>query len=291
MKPLVSIIMPAYNAARYIKETIESVLTQSYSNWEMIIVDDGSTDNIAEIIKEYSEKDARIQYIYQTNKGQSSARNRGIKEAQGKYIAFLDADDLFLPAKLEEQVKFLENNSECGVSYCKIYHFLNDNKQQLFYNPQPNYSGDIFERVLTQNFINPLAVVLRKEVLDKYGAFKEDWRRVDEQYLWVKLSFNKVKFYYLDKVLAYYRVHRQSLSNQAQYLVETSEKYLELIDLVEKWKNDDNFTQKALLPLRKKIKKNLYWGKLMVGGGLVSKILLVLYNLRMRLKVKKISNF
>ena len=281
--------MPAYNAAKYIKETIESVLSQSYSDWELIIIDDGSTDNTLVIVKQYATSNAQIRYIYQENKGQSFARNRGIEEAKGKYIAFLDADDLFLPTKLEKQIKFLENNPECGVSYCKIYHFFEDNKQKLFYNSQPHYSGDIFEKVLAQNFVNPLAVVLRKEILDKYGAFKEDWRRVDEQYLWVKLAFSGVKFCYLDNPLAYYRVHSQSLSNQAQYILETSEKYLELIDLVEKWKNDDNFIQRVLLPLRKKIKNNLYWGKLMTGRGLVSEILLSLYNLRMRLRFKRVK--
>src|SRR5690554_6000603 len=107
--PLVSVITPSYNSLSFIKETINSVRIQSYSNWEMIIVDDNSKDNSAHVIKEYTKNDQRIKIISLTqNGGAARARNIAIKESKGDYIAFLDSDDLWLPSKLEEQVAFMQ---------------------------------------------------------------------------------------------------------------------------------------------------------------------------------------
>ena len=108
---LVSVITPSYNSSPFIKETIESVQAQSYSNWEMIIVDDKSKDDSVHIIKQYIEKDTRIKLITLTqNAGAARARNIALKEAQGDYIAFLDADDLWKPLKIEKQLQFLKDN-------------------------------------------------------------------------------------------------------------------------------------------------------------------------------------
>lgn len=104
MKPgLVSIITPCYNGAKYIGETIDSVISQTYPDWEMIIVDDGSKDNSAQIVREYAEKDSRITLVQQENAGSAAARNNGIRRAEGQYIALLDADDLWHPDFLEKQ--------------------------------------------------------------------------------------------------------------------------------------------------------------------------------------------
>lgn len=113
---LVSVIMPTYNCARFIRESIDSVLAQTYTNWELIIVDDCSTDETDTIVSNYTDK--RIYYIRNSqNKGAALTRNRAIKEAKGRYIAFLDADDLWLPEKLEKQVAFMEKNN-----YAFTYH-------------------------------------------------------------------------------------------------------------------------------------------------------------------------
>lgn len=284
--PLVSIIIPAFNAEKYIKETIKSALSQTYKNIEVIIVDDGSKDKTKNIVQ--SIQDPRLNYFYQNNKGQSAARNAGIKIAKGEYIAFLDADDLFLPKKIEKQVNFLEDNPDCGVCYCKIYHFFDDRNDKLFYNPTPNYSGFIFDKLLENSVVNPLAAVLRKEYLDKYGGFNDDWRRCDEQYLWLKLAFNKVKFCYLDEVLAYYRINKSSLSNQAVYLKETYEKFLELLNIVELWLGSNERKKYPFDELKKSATKKLFIGKLMAKGNILSKVFLFLYNLRLRLKMKKV---
>jgi glycosyltransferase involved in cell wall biosynthesis len=120
---MVSIITPAYNSEKYIAETILSVLAQSYQNWEMIIVDDSSTDKTAEIISSFKEKDSRIKYIYNsTNKGSAYSRNVALQKAKGKWIAFLDSDDLWHPKKLEKQIEFMKKNNYhfSYTNYCEI---------------------------------------------------------------------------------------------------------------------------------------------------------------------------
>ena len=106
---LVSIITRLYNRERFVGETIESVLAQTYPHWEMLIIDDGSTDNSPQIAEQYAAKDTRIKVLHQANAGSATARNNGIRRAQGRYIALLDADDLWEPIFLEEQLKLLQN--------------------------------------------------------------------------------------------------------------------------------------------------------------------------------------
>ena len=122
--PLVSIIMPAYNASAFIAEAIRSVLDQTYSNWELIIVDDGSTDETPLVVRSFVDK--RVKYIRKERQGQSAARNTAMQRASGVYLSFLDADDLFLPRKLELQIKYLERQRSCGVCYADLIHFYTD---------------------------------------------------------------------------------------------------------------------------------------------------------------------
>ena len=128
-KGLVSIITPCYNGAKYVAETIESVINQTYEKWEMIIVDDGSKDKSAEIIKTYVNKDSRIKYIYQNNTGSAAARNNGIRRAQGQYIALLDADDVWHKDFLEKQIAFIKKNNAVCV-YCS-YSKIDDNSRSI----------------------------------------------------------------------------------------------------------------------------------------------------------------
>ncbi len=113
--PLVTVVIPAYNREKFLPETIESVRTQTFQDWELIIVDDGSTDDTATIVSQLSKTDHRIRYIWQQNSERAVARNRGIKESRGAYIAFLDSDDLWLPNKLEKQVNTIMRD---GASCC-----------------------------------------------------------------------------------------------------------------------------------------------------------------------------
>ena len=126
---LVSVITPCYNGSKYISETILSVISQTYSNWEMIIIDDGSTDDSANIINSYIATDPRIFLIQQDNKGSAAARNTGIKHAKGRYIALLDADDLWEPDFLKEQISFMqEKNTVCVYS---SYKCINEKSEEI----------------------------------------------------------------------------------------------------------------------------------------------------------------
>ncbi|MDE7256747.1 MAG: glycosyltransferase, partial [Clostridia bacterium] len=130
MSGLVSIIMPNYNCEKYIGETVESVLNQTYTNWELLIVDDCSADNSLEIIKGFAEKDARIKvFVNEKSSGAAASRNRAIREAGGKWIAFLDSDDLWTADKLEKQIKFMEDN---GYHFsCTDYDHINEQSEPL----------------------------------------------------------------------------------------------------------------------------------------------------------------
>ncbi|NJN94723.1 MAG: glycosyltransferase family 2 protein [Anaerolineales bacterium] len=168
--PLVSVIIPAYNAQDFIAQTIESVIKQTYSHWELCIVDDGSTDDTAKIIQSYS-SDNRIKYLYQQNQERAAARNHGLRCSSGRYVAFLDADDLWLPDKLKAQVQFLENQPAPALCFT----------QNLYINEQGLVTGkagiafkpgsDQFSRLLEGNFIANSTVMVPRTVFDKIGFF------------------------------------------------------------------------------------------------------------------------
>ena len=129
-QPLVSIIVSCYNQAHCITNTLESIVAQTYTNWECIIVDDGSKDTSAVLIKEFIKDDTRFTYLFQNNQGVSVARNTGFKLASGIFVNFLDGDDTFLPNKLKEQVQVFENNPEIAVCICDHQFYLE--KQEVY---------------------------------------------------------------------------------------------------------------------------------------------------------------
>jgi len=267
--PLVSVVIPAYNAEKYLDETVRSVCLQAYSNWELIIIDDGSTDGTAVIAKSYVKKDKRISYCYQVNQKMASARNAGIARARGEYIAFLDADNIFLPNKLTDQVAYLEGHPECGVCYASIRHFY-DGEPNVFYtnkSEESPHSGDIFRELLGRNFINVLAVLVRREVFEKYGAFQEGWYSCDEQYVWINLSYHSVIFSYLDTVVGFLRLHRTSDSARPDYLIRTASRYLELLDIVRGWFTSEEKKKygEDIEFLQKRWRRRLIIGKLLVN--------------------------
>lgn len=286
--PLVSIITPAYNAGIYLGDTIRSVLAQTYSNFEHIIIDDGSTDNTEEVAKSFS--DPRVKYIQQKNSGQSTARNLGITNAKGKYIAFLDADDFFLPEKLSSQVNYLEAHPDCDFCYCKIYHFFHNDPEKTYYFEMAQPSGYLFEKLLVANFINPLSVVVRKSVLDQYGGFGPEYRWADEQYLWLKLAYHKVSFCYLDKPLGYCRLHPESFTNRPQYLQKSQEDYLRILELMKTWMSKSESDSYGIDLIEKKLGFRVKLGKLMANGGFLGKSLHALYLMNRRRRLKYVSS-
>ena len=207
---LVSIIIATYNAGHYLPQAVQSAINQTYANIEIHIVDDGSTDNSCEAMKIFLH-DKRVNYHYQNNSGQAKAKNRGIRESRGDFIAFIDADDVWLPDKLEKQLPCFEKSSDIGVVYTKLAIIDNDGKE-LFV-PQINHaSGKITENLLIENVVTGMTSVVRKECFEKVGLFDENLPMAIDYDLWLRISL-KYDFYYLDDVTYKYRLWQGQMSH------------------------------------------------------------------------------
>lgn len=218
--PKVSVIIPVYNGERFLSEAIESVINQTYPNWEIIAINDGSTDRSMEILKHYKSKlSSLIHVINQENLGPSVARNSGIKKAKGEYIAFLDYDDLWLSEKLEKQVKFLESNNEISLIYCDCYIIDNNsNIEKDTYSEKTKFiKGKIFKKLLSNNFIPTSTVLLRKKVLDDVGLFNLEYKISQDYDLWLRIS-DKYLIDFLKQPLAKYRFHSESISKDVKLM-------------------------------------------------------------------------
>lgn len=215
---LISIIMPAYNSGEYIDDAVNSVINQTYTDWELIIVNDGSTDNTAQKVKSWIKKDNRIQYYYQENGKQGKARNLGISKSQGKYLAFLDADDLWLPEKLEFQIKEIEAK-KVDLVFSDSYIFNNDEifdiSKTVDIPSKVFYDKSSVELFLERNRIPILTVLVKKEKVLYIGGFSEamDIQNVEDYHLWLKLLMAECVFYSSDCILAKYRVHDNSATS------------------------------------------------------------------------------
>jgi len=199
MAGLVSIIMPSYNTAEYIAESIQSVLSQSYTHWELIVVDDCSTDNTDEVIKPYL-TDGRIKYLKnEKNSGAAVSRNRALREAKGKWIAFLDSDDLWMPDKLKKQIKYMEING---------YHFSYTNYFEINTEGQRNGVTVTGPKLITKtgmfNFcwVGCLTVMYDAEVVGMIQV--ADIKKNNDYAMWLK-ACRKADCYLLDENLALYR--------------------------------------------------------------------------------------
>jgi len=247
-EPLVSVVIPAYNAEKYIVEAIKSVLAQTYANWEIIIADDGSNDRTAEIVRSFNE--SKIRYFYQNNQGQSAARNLALVNCRGDYVAFLDADDIFLPEKLGRQVAFMENQPECAFSYCKIRYFYDGKPQELFDLSIEHPSGLLREDLIKRggHTMAPISVMFRRQWLDRCGGFDNSLRRSDEYFFYLKMALGGASFYYLDEILALTRLNRWSLTRNETYLKETAEANLKIFDWLDKTL-DKNDPAREYLPI------------------------------------------
>lgn len=209
--PEVSVIIPVYNAEKYIKRTIDSVLNQTYNDFEIIVIDDGSTDNSKKILDEYKDK---VRYFYQNNSGVSSARNNAIKLSSGKYIALLDQDDLWYPQKLEIQINYLKEHPDTALLYSDCnYIDENDNINFRLFEKNKSYQGNVFKELIIDNFIPIPTVLIKKEVLEKVGLFLENYTFAEEHELYIRIAKDH-KIGYIDEPLAGYRVHDSNLSKQ-----------------------------------------------------------------------------
>ncbi len=214
---LVSVIIPFYNAEKYITQSIESVLNQTHPDWELILINDGSTDNSKNIVKQYL-NEAKLKYFEQINKGQASARNLGVKNASGELIAFLDADDIWMPNKLETQIPLLTDSVDLVFSNAQIID--QEGKPTGDYlNPGCGFFcgfGAFDYLIKGQYFVPTLTVICRKSKIYEVGFFDENdaIRNAEDFDLWSRMLLNGVQFYGTYASTAYYRIHPDQSSRE-----------------------------------------------------------------------------
>lgn len=236
--------MPAYNVEKYISESISSVINQTYTNWELIVVDDGSTDATASIVKTYCKEDKRVKYLYQINSRQARARNYGIANAQGAIIAFLDADDLWLPDKLEKTLGYFDldkydliftNAYTTDSKTIDVYETSYDTMSIASY----EYSGKEALRLFIEiNRIPILTVLVKRMVIQEAGLFREEFVPAEDYDLWLRLLKMGKVFKSIDKPLSIYRIQENSSTAYDRWAtraviksIERNFNKLELIDL------------------------------------------------------------
>ncbi|MGI4993406.1 glycosyltransferase family 2 protein [Halobacteriovorax sp. GFR7] len=181
---LVSVIIPTYNRANFLARAIDSVLKQSFQNFELIVVDDGSSDNSKDIVESFS--DERIKYIFQQNRGVSAARNLGVIQSSGNYIAFLDSDDEWSENKLQRQLSLLENTK---LRLCHTgEHWLRDGEVVKQKKVHQKVGGDMFIRSLKNCVISPSSVLMERSLFEEMGGFNEDFIVCEDYDLWLKIT-------------------------------------------------------------------------------------------------------
>jgi hypothetical protein len=234
----VSVIIPVYGVEKYIAATVQSVLDQTYKNFELLIIDDASPDRSIEICQQFT--DPRIKIIHQTNRGLAGARNTGIRHAQGEYLAFLDGDDLWLPQKLEKHIAYLENSPAVGVSFSRSA-FINEAGKTLGTYQMPNLKGTSTLYLLCRNPVgNGSAAVIRREVFEaikfqdnlrgtvKNFYFDEHFRQSEDIECWIRISIKTDwQIEGISEALTLYRVNSGGLSANLLKQLDSWEKVIE----------------------------------------------------------------
>jgi len=221
MLPVVSVNLCCYNSERYLRETLESIVNQTYRNWELVIINDGSTDSTETVVKEYADRGFPIVYYYQQNQGLGYSRNEALKRSRGKYIAFIDHDDIWLPEKLERQVAVFENNINVDFVYTDYYVIRNNKRIIKFGNKQPE--GDVFKSFLCSYPVHVSTAMARRKAVDKLSSFFNPDLHLTEEYdLFMRLLYIS-KAAYINKPLATYRYHPDmtSITKEIRLIRET----------------------------------------------------------------------
>lgn len=242
----ISVIIPAYNAAKYINKTIQSVLEQTYLDWELIIINDGSTDATLEQISQIS--DPRLKVFNFPNAGVAISRNRGMNQASGEYIAFLDADDLWTPDKLASQLSALKANPQAAVAYSWV-DYIDESEKFLYPGIHTRINGDAYEQLLVRNILengsNPL---IKKSACIAIGNFEQSLTPAEDWDFYLRLAKNYA-FVTVPLPQILYRISTNSGSTNVEKM---EQKILQVLDKAY------NQAPESLQPLRKKAKARLY---------------------------------
>ncbi|MDQ8004974.1 MAG: glycosyltransferase [Pedobacter sp.] len=288
---LITIIIPSFNYGKFIAHTLGNVTLQTYSNIEVLVVDDGSVDNTKEIVLNLAEKDKRIKYIYQNNKGLSAARNTGLRHSKGQFIQFLDADDLLSERKLEIQLQHFLRDHTLDISYTNAVYFSNEDPKTFYKTLEltnrdwmPKLVGDKFstwKALIDYNIMPVNAALVKRSIIDKTGFFNEELRSLEDWEYWLRCSVvGKVTFVDNVEAFAMIRVHDNSMSqNKARMLSLEIDLRGYIQDLINSLPLNRKDSKKLLAQNAKKIKNllareisNLGLFDFASFGGLVKKI-------------------
>ena len=226
----VSIVIPAYNAAAYLPASLDSVLAQTFEDWEILLVDDGSTDHTRELIEaRMPEFRGRLRYIYQKNRGLPAARNTALKHAAGQYIAILDADDVWLERRLERAVAALDQHPEAGLVHGPVRRIDASGRVigEPARPPRRYLSGDIAEDIYTRraHILCP-TVTFRASCLRVTGLFDETMRATEDRDLWFRIASHYAVLY-LDEILAHYRISPGAMSQNLDRMLNAQMQFVE----------------------------------------------------------------
>ena len=221
--PGVSIVTPTYNRARFIGQAVESVLAQTMPDWELLLVDDGSTDNTREVVEPYL-ADPRIHYFYQPNQGQSIARNNALEKARGDFIGFLDSDDLWCADKLEQQLALFENHPDVDIVHGDE-NMIDEQGQETSRENMRRYSGRITPQLLADNSVSITTALVRRGCFDEMGGFQASHGVADDYDLWLRFS-SRYRFHYEPGIVAAYRVMPDQISSDKRRRFAANEKII-----------------------------------------------------------------
>ncbi len=226
-QPKVTVIIPCYNRDKFIRETVDSVLSQTYPNIEIVVIDDGSTDNSRKVLEGYGSRIKILEHPGGINKGQSAAINLAMCSTESEYVAVLDSDDVWMPERIRRQVEFLENNPDFGLVY--VDGFAIDENGKILYKLMPpgHVEENRPEKVLLNCYFHPLSTLVRRSVYKLAGGFDETMRSSQDHDMAIRLA-EVAKMAYIDEPLWYYRRHQVSLSqNHARRRWETGFRILD----------------------------------------------------------------
>lgn len=220
MKPLISVIIPCYNQGHFLKETFESLILQDYKTWEAIIVDDGSTDDTAEISKLIIDQDTRFKYVLKSNGGLSSARNEGLKHIEGNWVQFLDSDDLLQPTKFSDSLNAVHNHDIVITNFLRLKSKSKKIKKAFCDLSIQEFS---YESILLNwdiNFSIPIHCALFKREIIENIYFDEELKAKEDWFFWLQVFKKDPKSIFLNKNLALYRIHEDNMTKNAPMMDE-----------------------------------------------------------------------
>lgn len=261
--PMVSVIVPAFNCSEFLGVALDSIFGQTFEDYEIIVVNDGSPDTveIERIINSYNDPQKKLIYIHQENQGPAGARNTAILKARGKYLALLDADDVWLPEFLDLQVQALEKNPSLDM-ICADVELTGDSTLagKTFFELWPSESPVTFEKLLNMDCaIVTMGVVARRITLIEAGLFDTAFRRSEDYDLWLRLAYQGKQIGYLKKVLGKHRHHASSLAADTSSLIKSQ------IDVYKKWLSNDDISEPRKLLLTQQIEQCS--ARLALGNG------------------------